>query len=188
MSKWRTAQIVVMGVTGSGKSTVASILSKRLNCEMAEADAFHSAANIAKMSSGIPLDDHDRWPWLKDIASWIREHDRRERATVVACSALRRAYRDILRAASHRVRFVHLMGPRELITERMHRREKHFMPPSLLDSQWATLEPLGPDENGITLDVSQPLEERLRAVLGMVGHPPEPVSAFRWDRPLLEQP
>lgn len=147
-------QIVVMGVSGSGKSTLAALLAEKLGCEMAEADAFHSPANIAKMAAGIPLNDQDRAPWLRDIAAWIAEHDRTNRSAIVTCSALKRAYRDVLRAASPRLVFLHLTGPRELIAERMQHRAGHFMKAGMLDSQIATLEPLAPDERGITLEVS----------------------------------
>jgi len=158
-----------MGVAGSGKSTVAAILAERLGCEMAEADAFHSPANIAKMSAGIPLEDADSGSWLRDIAAWIRERDGAGRAAVVACSALKRAYRDVLGAASPRLVFVHLAGPPALIAERRRRRRGHFMPPGLLDSQYAALEPLGPDERGVTVDVALPPEEVARAALAVLA-------------------
>jgi gluconokinase len=164
-------QIVVVGVSGSGKTTVAERLAQRLGCDVAEADAFHSAANVAKMSAGIPLDDEDRWPWLRAIAAWIREHDDAGKSAVITCSALKRKYRDLLRAASPRISFVHLSGAPEVIAAHMHARKGHFMPESLLPSQYATLEPLGPDEQGITVDVARPLEEVVEAALGVLALP-----------------
>ena len=158
-------QIVVMGVSGSGKSTLAALLAEKLGCELAEADSFHSPANIAKMAAGIPLTDEDRAPWLRDIAAWIAENDRANRSAVVTCSALRRAYRDVLRAASPRVVFLHLTGPRELIAERMQHRSGHFMKAGMLDSQIATLEPLTADERGIVLEVSRPPDALADAAL-----------------------
>ena len=152
------AQIVLMGVAGSGKTTVAGLLADRLGCVRAEADDFHPAANVAKMASGIPLDDDDRRPWLAAIGVWIGQQERAGRTAVVTCSALKRAYRDVLRAASPHVVFVHLTGTPELLAARMAGRKGHFMPPALLDSQLATLEPLAPDELGIALDVRQPPE------------------------------
>jgi gluconokinase len=149
-----TTCLVVMGVAGSGKSTVARLLADRLGLPMAEADEFHPAANIAKMSAGVPLTDADREPWLRALRDWISEHDAAGRGSVVTCSALKRSYRDLLREASARVRFVHLSGTREVIAARMASRSGHFMPPSLLDSQFAALEPLGDDEDGLTVDVA----------------------------------
>jgi gluconokinase len=152
-------QVVVMGVAGSGKTTVAALLARRLGCEVAEADDFHPPSNLAKMSAGQPLDDRDREPWLADIAGWIAARDRDGRSAVVTCSALKRSYRDLLRTASPRLAFLHLTGSPELIAARMRARTGHFMPVSLLDSQLATLEPLGPDERGLTLDVGGAPEE-----------------------------
>lgn len=151
-------QIVVMGVSGSGKTTVAELLAERAGALFAEADEFHPPANIDKMSAGQPLDDADRAPWLADIAAWLRERANAGERAVVTCSALKRAYRDVLRVAGPGVRFVHLAGPQNLVAERVHTRRGHFMPPELLDSQYADLEPLGDDEAGVTLDVSLPAE------------------------------
>jgi gluconokinase len=154
-----TTCLVVMGVSGSGKSTVARLLADRLGRPMAEADEFHPEANIAKMSAGIPLTDADREPWLLALRDWISEHDAAGQGTVVTCSALKRSYRDLLRGASARVHFVHLSGSREVIGERLASRSGHFMPPSLLNSQFADLEPLGDDEDGITVDVTATPEQ-----------------------------
>ncbi|MFD4196553.1 gluconokinase [Amycolatopsis thermoflava] len=142
--------IVVMGVAGSGKTTVGSALAERLGVEYAEADAFHPPANIAKMSSGHPLDDDDRWPWLHAIAAWISDHQ--STGGVVSSSALKRRYRDVLRTGGD-VWFLHLDGPRDVLAERMQGRTGHFMPVSLLDSQLADLEPLETDERGLIADI-----------------------------------
>jgi gluconokinase len=151
--------LVVMGVAGSGKTTVAALLADRLGREVAEADEFHPAENIAKMSAGTPLTDADREPWLRAIRDWLDEKTRAGIAVVVTCSALKRSYRDLLREARGPVRFLHLDGSPELLAERMAGRTGHFMPPELLPSQLATLETLDDDEDGITVDVSATPEQ-----------------------------
>ncbi len=147
----RTTSIVVMGVSGSGKSTVAAGLVDRLGWEFAEGDEFHPPANVEKMRSGRPLDDDDRWPWLRRLADWIGEHEQAGRSVVVTCSALRRSYRDLLRDGHPSVWFAHVTADADLIRDRMQRRTGHYMPASLLDSQLATLEPLQPDEPGASI-------------------------------------
>ncbi|QEU95445.1 gluconokinase [Streptomyces kanamyceticus] len=149
--------VVVMGVAGTGKTTIGPLLADRLGVPYAEGDDFHPAENIQKMSSGTPLTDDDRWPWLDAIGAWA--HGRAGRGGVVSSSALRRSYRDRLRAAAPGVVFVHLTGDRVLIEERMSHRQGHFMPTALLDSQFATLQPLGADEAGVDVDVSGGPEE-----------------------------
>ncbi|RSS74802.1 gluconokinase [Streptomyces sp. WAC06614] len=167
--------VVVMGVAGTGKTTVGRLLAAALHLPYAEGDAFHPPANIRKMAAGVPLDDADRLPWLDAVGDWARRTG--DRGGVVAASALKRAYRDRLRAAAPGAVFVHLTGDRELIRRRMTAREGHFMPPSLLDSQFAALEPLRPDEAGVTVDVTgTPEEITARAVtalaaLGTGGRP-----------------
>lgn len=143
--------IVVMGVSGTGKSAIGTGLGAGLGWPFAEGDAFHSTANRAKMAAGTPLIDDDRWPWLRDIAQWIAQHPA---GGVVACSALRRPYRDVLRAGGPDVRFVHLVAPAAELDRRLRTRAGHFMPASLLASQLDTLEPLMPDEPGAVLDAS----------------------------------
>ncbi len=164
-----TTHIVVMGVAGSGKTTIATMLAERLGVEYAEADRFHSEANIAKMSAGIPLTDADRAPWLEAIRDWLSAESDAGRPGVVTCSALKRAYRDVLCDARGRVWFVHLTGSPEVLAERMGYRTGHFMPTSLLPSQLATLEPLADDEDGMTLDVSAKPEEIVDDVLGRLA-------------------
>ncbi|MET8946519.1 gluconokinase [Streptomyces sp. NPDC004542] len=144
--------VVVMGVAGTGKTTIGPLLAARLGVPYAEGDDFHPQANIAKMAAGTPLDDTDRWPWLDAIGAWT--HGRDGRGGVVSCSALKRSYRDRLRATAPGVVFVHLAGERSLIEDRMTHRQGHFMPTALLDSQFATLEPLQADEAGVVVDVS----------------------------------
>ena len=147
--------IVVMGVSGSGKSTVGAALAQRLRVPYGDADDFHPEANVAKMTAGHPLDDEDRWPWLEAIGAWLVDHD----AGVITCSALKRSYRDVLREHRTDVLFVHLHGDREVITRRQATRPGHFMPASLLDSQFATLEPLEADELGFVVDIDRSVDE-----------------------------
>ncbi|MET9804186.1 gluconokinase [Streptomyces sp. NPDC006368] len=149
--------VVVMGVAGTGKTTIGPLVAERLGVPYAEGDDFHPEANIAKMSAGTPLDDDDRWPWLDAIGQWAQ--GRAGLGGVVSGSALKRAYRDRLRAAAPGVVFLHLTGDRALIEERMTARKGHFMPTALLDSQFATLQPLGDDEAGVAVDVSGTPEE-----------------------------
>ena len=151
-------RIVVMGVSAAGKSSVASGLAARLGTRWVDADDLHPAANIEKMAEGIPLEDEDRWPWLDDVAARI-EAESRAGGIVVACSALRRVYRDRMRARAAGLVFVHLVGSRELLARRAVLREGHFMPASLLETQLNTLEPLDSDEAGFALDVSGTVQE-----------------------------
>lgn len=146
--------IVVMGVSGSGKTRVGRLLAEQLGAEFIDADDLHSVENKAKMSSGIPLTDEDRVPWLRAVADAARTAHEQGRNAVVACSALRRSYRDLLREASGGLIFVHLDGSREVLAERLGARKGHFMPAGLLDSQLATLERLDADESGLVVDVS----------------------------------
>ncbi len=151
----RVARIVVMGVSAAGKSSVAAALGSRLGLPVRDADDLHPPANVAKMAAGRPLDDADRAPWLDRVGAELASSDG---GLVMACSALRRSYRDRLRAACPDLLFVHLTGSHELLAERAARRVDHFMPPSLLESQLAALEPLEQDELGVVLDVVAPVD------------------------------
>ncbi|MBO0515811.1 gluconokinase [Streptomyces beijiangensis] len=144
--------VVLMGVAGTGKTTIGPLLAAGLGVPYAEGDDFHPPANIAKMSAGTPLDDDDRWPWLDAIGQWA--HGREGLGGVVSSSALKRVYRDRLRAEAPGVLFLHLTGDRALIEQRMSERKGHFMPTALLDSQFATLQPLGADEAGVAVDIA----------------------------------
>jgi carbohydrate kinase (thermoresistant glucokinase family) len=164
----RPPLIVVMGVSGSGKSTVGALLASRLGVPFADADDVHPAANVAKMAAGIPLTDEDRWPWLALVGQAL--HAASGSGLVMACSALRRAYRDAILAEAPAVRFVYLHGSRELLAERMGHRHGHFMPTSLLDSQLATLEPLAADEPGFTVGIEGEPGQIVDEIAGTLGH------------------
>jgi gluconokinase len=156
-----TQRIVIMGVSGCGKSSVGAALGERLGIPYRDGDDLHPAANVEKMRAGIPLSDADRWPWLDRVARVL--HD--DAPVIVGCSALRRAYRDRIRsAAGGAVRFVHLTGSREVIATRMAARTGHYMPAILLDSQFATLEPPAPDE-ALTLDIAASMGALVDAIL-----------------------
>jgi gluconokinase len=160
-------RVVVMGVAGSGKTTVGELLARALDVEYADADDFHSAANVAKMSAGIPLTDEDRGPWLESIGAWLAE--RAATGAVVTCSALRRRYRDAIRSSAGDVWILFCHGTFELISARIARRSQHFMPGSLLTSQFATLEPPGRDERAVYEDVRQPPERIVADFLEQVS-------------------
>jgi len=162
----RPPMIVVMGVSGSGKSTVAGLLAEKLSCPMLEGDSLHSAENIRRMASGIALDDADRGPWLRAIAQRIASASREGRSLVVSCSALKRRYRDILREGDPRLILVYLAGDPRLIGQRMSRRHDHFMPPALLDSQFKALETPDPDEHAIRCDIAENPQDIVQSVLG----------------------
>ena len=162
-------QVVVMGVTATGKSAVGTRLAARLDMVYVEGDELHPEANIAKMAAGEPLTDDDRRPWLETLAGMLADNREAGVATVLGCSALRRSYRDILRGSmpSDAVGFVHLTASFDVLRERMEHRE-HFMPASLLQSQFDTLEPLDDDERGVQLDVDAPLEDVVDAAAAAV--------------------
>jgi gluconokinase len=160
---------VVMGVCGCGKSTVGQQLATEHGVVYVEGDAFHPAANVAKMSAGQPLNDEDRVDWLRALQEQIRAAREQGVGLVVSCSALKRRYRDLLREADPALRFAHLHGPRELIAERLSARRDHYMPPLLLDSQLAALEPLERDEEGVYLDIRHAPAQLVKEILASEG-------------------
>ncbi|MGR6429427.1 gluconokinase [Rhizobium sp. PAMB 3174] len=160
--------IVVMGVSGCGKSSMGAALAERLGLPFVEGDALHPAANVEKMSKGIPLTDDDRWPWLEKVGETLAAM-RADGGGIASCSSLKRIYRDVLRRkAGDDLIFVHLHGSRELLLERMTHRPGHFMPASLLDSQLATLEVPGADEHAIPVDCAEPLETAVARVAALI--------------------
>lgn len=155
--------VVVMGVSGSGKTLVGEALAKEMGARFVEGDTYHPVQNIERMASGLPLRDEDRWGWLDAIAVEIAHAERDGSRLVVACSALKRAYRDRLRRASRRIAFVYLDVARDVAADRVANRKGHFMPASLIDSQFAALEPPGVDEAAIRLDATRNLDELVSA-------------------------
>jgi gluconokinase len=162
--------VVVMGVSGSGKTTAGEALAARLGLRYADADRFHPQANVDKMHAGQPLTDEDRWPWLDAVGEWLAGYT--ETGAVVSCSALRRVHRDRLRDKAPTAVFWHLAGPETLVQKRMDARRDHFMPASLLHSQYAALEPLENDELGLTVPLDQPVEALVDAFVGWLRRHP----------------
>lgn len=158
--------IVVMGVSGSGKSTVGAALARRLGVAFLDADSLHPSVNIAKMAAGQPLGDHDRYPWLQRVGEWLAAHGD---GGVASCSALKRAYRDQLRTHCQGLQFLQLSGSAELIARRLASRVDHFMPAALLRSQLDTLEPLAGDESGVVLDVGRDVDTIVERFLASSG-------------------
>jgi gluconokinase len=180
--QYPATHLVVMGVAGSGKSTIAAALSKHLGWASAEADEFHPQSNIDKMSKGIPLQDEDRWPWLQQIQNWMTGQARAGQSTVLTCSALKQSYRKLLAEADGRVLFIHLHGDAALLSQRMQGREGHFMPPTLLPSQLATLEPLTAEEleaGSLRLDITRSPEELIAAILAALQLPANDLPSSR---------
>jgi gluconokinase len=161
--------IVLMGVSGCGKSTIGAALSRRLGWPFRDADSFHPPANVAKMSRGMPLTDEDRWPWLAAIAQWIDERCAADEHGIVSCSALKRAYRDRIVGARSGVRLVYLKGDMNLIAQRLRRRKHHFMPASLLESQFAALEEPGADENPMIVSIGLPPRRVVSSIIEQLG-------------------
>lgn len=162
------AVVVVMGVSGAGKSTVGKKLTDRLGWKFIEGDALHPPENVAKMKRGEPLTDADRAPWLATIAETIDHWRRRGERGVITCSALKRNYRRQIIGDRRDVRLIYLEGSRELIARRLAARRGHFMPPTLLDSQFVTLEPPGPDEKPIIVAINQPVDEIIERISGVL--------------------
>ncbi len=167
--------LVIMGVSGSGKSTVAGILAGQLGWDLEEGDDLHPIENVEKMRSGQPLDDEDRWPWLDAVASWIVEHTTAGIPGIITCSALKRIYRDRMRGPN--VVFVLLSGSKEEIGNRLSTRLDHYMPASLLDTQITTLEPPGPDENSLVVDVGRRPAQEAAEIINRLGLKPESFSS-----------
>jgi gluconokinase len=164
--------LVVMGVSGCGKSTVGRLLAERLGWDFGEGDELHPPENIAKMASGEPLTDEDRQPWLRRVAAWIDEHVDTHRPGVITCSALKRRYRDVLRSGhtdDGSIVFVHLEGTKEQIAARLGARHGHYMPPTLLDSQLTDLEPPGKDEDAIRIDTTPSADVQAQQVIDRLG-------------------
>lgn len=160
-----------MGVAGSGKTTVASVIAERLGWAFEEGDALHPQSNIEKMAAGIPLTDHDRWPWLAKVADWIDERLGAGENGIITCSALKRSYRDLLNRRGLGVVFVFLAGSKETIAARLAVRHSHFMPSKLLDSQFADLEEPAPDEPAIRVDIGPGPEAIAEEILKTLGQP-----------------
>jgi len=161
--------VVVMGVSGCGKSSVGQAIAQRTGWTFIEGDDLHPAANQEKMASGVPLDDDDRWPWLDIIADAARAIEAQGNSAVIACSALKRIYRDRLSQAGDTVKFIHLTGDRDTIRARMQARPDHFMPPALLESQLATLEPPTGDENAVRIDISSSVDQIAQLTMQMIN-------------------
>ncbi|MFC5931186.1 hypothetical protein D6T64_18280 [Cryobacterium melibiosiphilum] len=170
-------QVVVMGVSGSGKSTIGALLAHSLGLAFVDADGLHPQANIVKMAGGIPLTDDDRWPWLALVGDALATAEAAGAGLVIACSALKRSYRDAIRAAAPNVRFVHLSGALEVLANRLEGRSEHFMPPALLRSQLATLEELRRDEPGFAVDIDQPVINVVTESVARLRAPALPASA-----------
>jgi len=160
--------LVVMGVSGCGKTTVGQALAHHLGCEFAEGDQFHSPQNVAKMAAGTPLTDDDRWGWLQTLSARMAQARAKGQSLVLSCSALRKPYRDILREGAPKAWFVHLHGNIDLLQQRMASRPGHYMPPSLLQSQLDTLEMPEADERVVSLDIATPLSEMVSSVMSAV--------------------
>jgi gluconokinase len=174
--------LVVMGVSGSGKSTIAESLAERLAWTFEDGDRFHPASNVAKMSAGQPLTDEDRWPWLTAIAEEIDRVCAAGEYAVIACSALKRAYRDILVHGRGDVRIIYLEGTQDLIANRLARRKGHFMPPGLLASQFKTLEPPGESEIPVTVSIDASVDAIVNDIVRKLGLTPADNRAPRRNR------
>jgi gluconokinase len=163
--------VVVMGVSGCGKSTIATMLAERTGCQFADADDMHPPANVAKMRAAVALTDEDRWPWLDDVAGWIAARHGAGEPGVIACSALKRAYRDRLRRADPDLRVVFLNGSRDILVQRLSNRHGHFFPSSLVDTQLADLEPPSPDEHPLIVQIGQSPDRVVDTILAELGYP-----------------
>lgn len=158
--------VVIMGVSGSGKTTLGQLLAPATGLEYKDGDDLHPGGNIQKMAAGIPLTDEDRLPWLEDVGHWLTAQ---QAGGIVSCSALKRSYRDVIRSRCPKAVFLHVHGPFELLVARMSARTGHFMPDSLLKSQFATLEDLGPEEVGTVLNATEPPQDLVETALGWLN-------------------
>jgi gluconokinase len=174
--------LIVMGVSGSGKSTIAETLAERIGWRCEDGDKFHPASNIAKMSAGHPLTDEDRWPWLQAIADEIDRLCKAGERAVIACSALKRAYRDVLVHGRNDVRIVYLEGTQQLIADRLAKRKGHFMPAGLLESQFATLEPPSREEHPLTASIDATVDAIVDDIVRQLGISPADDSAAHRNR------
>lgn len=175
--------LIVMGVSGSGKSTIADQLAKRIGWTYEDGDRFHPTSNVAKMKAGHALTDEDRWPWLRAIAAEIDRVCQAGEHVVIACSALKRAYRDILVHGRNDVRIVYLDGTQALIADRLAKRKGHFMPPDLLPSQFRTLEPPGNDEDPVTVSIDASVDSILEDIVHQLGISPSGNTIINRNRP-----
>jgi gluconokinase len=179
----RPCAVIVMGVSGSGKSTIADRLAERLNWSYEDGDKYHPASNVAKMSAGLPLTDEDRWPWLQAIADEIDRVCKAGEHAVIACSALKRAYRKLLVHGRNDVRIIYLNGTQDLIASRLAKRKGHFMPPGLLASQFKTLEPPDEAENPVTVSIDASVDAIVDDIISQSGFGPVDSSALRRKHP-----
>jgi len=175
--------LIVMGVSGAGKSTIADKLAERLGWNYQDGDRFHPPSNVAKMSAGQPLTDEDRWPWLRAIADEIERVCKAGQHVVIASSALKRAYRDLLVHGQPDVRIIYLKGPQELIESRLALRKNHFMPPGLLESQFKTLEPPDASENPVTVSIDGSVDSIVDDILRQLGLRPTDSGTSMGNRP-----
>jgi len=175
--------LVVMGVSGSGKTTIASRVAERLHWTFEDGDKFHPKSNVEKMSAGHPLTDEDRWPWLNAIADEIERVCKAGGHAVIACSALKRAYRDVLVRGRDDVRMVYLSGTQDLIARRLALRKNHFMPSGLLESQFKTLQAPGADENPVTVSIDASVDAIVDDIMLKLGLDPTEPNALRGSRP-----
>jgi gluconokinase len=173
--------LVIMGVSGSGKSTVAGILAGQLGWDLAEGDDLHPTTNVAKMSAGIPLTDDDRWPWLDRVATWIRDRTAAGAPGIITCSALKRSYRDKL--AGDNMVFVHLAASADIVGQRLNARLDHYMPTTLLDSQIAALDPPGPDENALSVTAGRSPTQEAAEIIRRLHLTPQTGTVARHDAP-----
>ncbi len=178
-----TCALIVMGVSGAGKSTIAEALARRLGWRYEDGDTFHPASNVAKMKAGHPLTDADRWPWLQAIADDIDRAIAIGQRVVIACSALKRAYRDVLRHGRHDMRFVFLDGTQQVVASRLDGRKGHFMPPDLLTSQFKALEPPGDDERPIIISIEATVDAIVDTIIQQMNPGAADHGAAMGDRP-----